>query len=276
MNELTLQKMDIFTDMATRVAAINNDTAMAVVDGAYGMLQLGAMTPENIKEIELAKLDTVVAGAIKANALIEVTTIQLARVYARYYKKLKKDGKVTINGTTYKTQTALGEHFGLNKQRASEYAHISTLPIIYDNAYSTWTLGQFNAAYEVINTKKAEFKGKITLDMINPSMSMGDINKLIEKDKAIADVDSTVKTSTENDTENAENGNENTENGTENAENGNESAENDNVNKCKITVKGNTVTLTNATATDLQAWVHKSVSTNEKVGRMNVTVTFLD
>ena len=253
MNELTTQKLNIFMDMASKVAEINNDTAVEVVEGAYGMLQLGAMTPEKIKEIELDKLDTVVAGAIKANALIEVTTIQLARVYARYYNKLKKDGKVTINGTTYKNQTALGEHFGLNKQRTSEYAHISTLSIIYDNDYSAWTLGQFNAVYEVINTKKAEYKGKITLDMINPTMTMGDINALINPKKAV-DVDSTLKTSTDNSTDNST----------------------DSGNKCKITVKANTVTLSNATATDLQAWVHKSVSTNEKVGRMNVTVTFLD
>lgn len=181
MNELTANRIDMLNSVINASVNLDEDKANNIIMSTYGAIQISTLNPSDIGVIELAKLDNVVAGAIKANTLIETTTIQLARIFARYYRELKANKSVMINGKEYKTQTALGELFGLNKQRASDYAKIANLDIIYDDNYSSWVLGRFVACAKLLDNKKHPFDIKD----ITPALTITEMDNLREHGQVI-------------------------------------------------------------------------------------------
>ena len=262
MNELTANRIDMLNSVINASVNLDESKANDIIMSTYGAIQISTLNPSDIGVIELAKLDNVVAGAIKANTLVETTTIQLARIFARYYRELKANKSVMINGKEYKTQTALGELFGLNKQRASDYAKIANLDIIYDDNYSSWVLGRFVACAKLLDNKKHPFDIKD----ITPALTITEMDNLREHGQAI---DTTTTESTENATEGTENDTEGTENATEGTENTTDTTPiKYNENKDTWNIKG-------ATYAQFKAWIYEQLDSIEegKLDKVMVNAT---
>ena len=267
MNEMTTTRMNLLASMFNTAIELDENKANDLITGTYGMLQVNVLNPSEIKNLPIEKLDNIVAGAVKANALTETTTIQLARVFARYFNEYKANKSVIINGEKCKTQQDIGACFGLNKQRTSDYAKVSVLPIIFDDSYKAWTLGRFVKAADVINTKIPAFKGKYTIDNITPNLTIGDMEKMLQP----APIDTTAK----NKGKNA--GGENA--GGENAggENAGENTSGENVPTKTIYFddKIGAWRFNGATATQIQNWVHENITTAENVDKILIGGTIV-
>ena len=270
MNEMTTTRMNLLASMFNTAIELDENKANDLITGTYGMLQVNVLNPSEIKDLPLENLDNIVAGAVKANALTETTTIQLARIFARYYNEYKENKSVIINGETCKTQQSIGEKFGLNKQRTSDFAHIATLPIIFDDNYKSWTLGRFVAAYDVINTKKPLFKGKYTIEDITPLLTIGDMDKMLTS----APIDTTVNENAGSENAGGENaGGENA--GGENAGGENAGGENIPTKTEYFDEKIKAWKFNGATATQLQNWLHENITTAENADKMLIGGTIV-
>ncbi len=267
MNEMTTTRMNLLNNMFNTAIELDENKANDLITGTYGMLQINVLNPSEIKDLPLENLDNIVAGAVKANALTETTTIQLARVFARYFNEYKANKSVIINGETCKTQQAIGEKFGLNKQRTSDYAKIAVLPIIFDDNYKAWTLGRFVKASDVITTKIPAFKGKYTIDDINPGLTIGDMEKMLKPQP----IDTTIKNKGNNATETTST--ETT--STETTSTETTSTENAPTKTIYFDDKIGAWRFNGATATQLQSWLHENITTAENVDKLLIGGTIV-
>ena len=134
----------------------------------------------------------------------------------------------------------------------TDYKKLIATPFYYDDNYSSWVLGRFVAAYDVVHTNIEGFKGKYTYDDIKPNMSIDDIKGLLDKKKLAIDVNASDKNNGEN----------NGENGT--------------ITPTKTIAyndKSDKWVIKDCTAVQLLNWINENVSTAENMDKMIIEGT---
>ena len=258
MNELTVKRMSMLNEMFDNAIANDENNANELIQGTYATLNVVSHKPSDIGSMNREELDLITVGLDKADTLAELTAVQIARIRCRYYKELSENKSVMIGNKKFTTITALSEYFGISKQRGSDYTHIATLSILYNDDYASWSLGRFTTAYDVINTGKVEFKGKYTENDIKPEMTIGDMCELIKSKKK---QEGAIET-TANDVNGTDNGTDNADNNADN--NGNKG----------ITYNNNTDKwiFKNVSYTELKAFIYEQLDKMSDKARDNVVV----
>ena len=165
-----------------------------------------------------------------------------------YKRTLIRDGVVNVRGIPCKSETAIAKALGISKQDYNRQCHMCAMPIAYDDNFEHWIMDQFTAVYDIYKERDS-LPNKFEWDMITPEMTVNDIKALHVKLKAIA-----VKDGAQDNAQGAQ----------DNAQN-NKPIEvphiiyNDKLGRYEF--KG-------ATATEIQAFIHEQISTNENVDKL--------
>ena len=268
-NNTALQTNDPISTMLKSLYERDEKQATTLTKAVYSAIRINELHPDEIMNLTREECEERLLGIGYAETLGEMTAVNTARVLHHHLTDLRTNGSTFVGKTTcIKSLTKLGEHFHIPKQRMSDYNKMIATPYYGMREFEDWVLGRFVAAYDVVNTKKKGFEGKYTYDDITHDMTIDDINALLNPKKNAIDItDGNTDGNTEGNTDGNTDGNTGNTGNTDNTD----GSTNGKKPSIWYNDKKGEWQFEKCNSTDLQAFIHKYVTTDDNMDKMLIS-----